>query len=82
MAHKTKLPAEVIASARRKIKFIREAKDLKDLRNWKSLHFEKLNNNPDGDYSIRVNKQWRILFDVDENCQPNEIKITAIKDYH
>jgi proteic killer suppression protein len=81
-AHKTKLPPEVVLSVRRKIRFMREAKDVRDLRSWKSLHFEKLNNNPDGEYSIRANNQWRIVFDIDESCQPTEINIKAIKDYH
>ena len=81
-AHKTKLPTEVVLSARRKIRFMRDAKDIRDLRNWRSLHFEKLNNHPDGNYSIRINIQWRIIFDIDTNCQPNEIIINSIKDYH
>lgn len=81
-AHKTKLPAEVVLSARRKIRFIRGAKDIRDLKSWKSLQFEKLHNDPDGDYSIRVNRQWRIVFDINEDCQPNEIIIICIKDYH
>lgn len=81
-AHKTKLPSAVVLSARRKIRFMREAKDVRDLRNWKSLHFEKLNNDPDGEYSIRANNQWRIVFDIDESCQLIEINIKAIKDYH
>jgi len=81
-ARKTRLPSEVVLSARRKIRFMREAKDIRDLRNWKSLHFEKLHNEPDGKYSIRLNFQWRIIFDIDTDCEPNEINIKSIKDYH
>lgn len=82
LAHKSKLPPEVVLSARRKIKFIRQAKDERDLRGWKSLHFEKLNNNSDGQYSIRLNKQWRMILDIDNSSEPIEINIKAIKDYH
>jgi proteic killer suppression protein len=81
-AHKTKLPPVVVLSARRKIRLIRAAKDERDLRGLHSLHFEKLHNEPDGDYSVRVNKQWRIIFLIDDTVEPHEIVITAIKDYH
>jgi proteic killer suppression protein len=41
-AAETKLPAEVINSLRQKLVVIRAAPDERTLRNWKSLHYEKL----------------------------------------
>src|SRR4051812_36581645 len=47
-AGKTKLPVSVIQSARRKLTVLRAAIDDRSLRNWKSLHYEKLKRDRDG----------------------------------
>ncbi len=39
------------------------AKQLLDLRNPPSNHFEALRGNRNGQYSIRINMQWRICFE-------------------
>jgi toxin HigB-1 len=41
-AAETKLPISVIASLRNKIHFLRNAPDERSIRNWKSLHYEKM----------------------------------------
>ena len=41
-AGETRLPVAVIKSARRKLTLLRAAVDDRSLRNWKSLHYEKL----------------------------------------
>lgn len=74
----TGLPAAVIASARTKLQFIRNAKDERDLRAWASLHFKRLKGNTD-ECSIRLNDQYRIHFKIDP---ANEVEITFIGDPH
>ncbi len=45
-----------------------------------SNHFEALEGDRNGQFSIRINKQWRICFNwPDEELQPFNIEIT---DYH
>lgn len=81
-AHELKLPAAVVKSARRKLQVIRAAPDERTLRNWKSLHFEKLQGDRKEEYSIRLNKDWRITFRLHKDCDPHEVEITAIENYH
>ena len=44
----------------RRVRAIEAANDERDLRAMKSLHFEKLRGQKNR-YSIRLNKQWRLL---------------------
>jgi proteic killer suppression protein len=81
-AHELKLPIAAIKSARRKLTVIRSAPDERTLRNWKSLHFEKLQGKRDGEFSIRLNDQWRMVFHLHKDREPHEIEVTAIEDYH
>jgi proteic killer suppression protein len=81
-AGRTKLPVPVIKSARRKLTALRAAPDDRALRNWKSLHYEKLRGDRDGQRSIRVNDQYRIVFTLDESSKPPTATILAIEDYH
>ncbi len=81
-AGQTKLPVPVIKSARRKLTVLRAATDDRSLRNWKSLHYEKLKGDRDGLRSIRVNDQYRMVFSLDESTTPQTITIIAIEDYH
>lgn len=81
-AAQTKLPVAVIQSARRKLNAIRAATDERTLRNWKSLHYEKLKGNRDDQRSIRLNNQWRLVFRLDEQCSPQRVTVVAVEDYH
>ena len=81
-AAQTKLPVSVIKSARRKLTVIRAAPDERTLRNWKSLHYEKLSGDREGQRSIRLNEQWRMIFTLDSNHQPPKVNVLEITDYH
>ncbi|PQJ28509.1 type II toxin-antitoxin system RelE/ParE family toxin [Rubritalea profundi] len=50
---------------------------LEDLRIPPSNHLEALSHNRAGQYSIRINKQWRVCFNWNEGAQNVEIT-----DYH
>jgi proteic killer suppression protein len=80
-AAETKLPASVINSFRDKMVVLRAAPDERTLRNWKSLHYEKLKGQ-EGERSIRLNKKWRVVFLIETGCKPNKIKMLRIEDYH
>ena len=81
-AAQTKLPISVINSARKKLSFIRDAPDEATIRKWKSLHYEKLDKDRKGQYSIKINDQYRLIFKVDNNCSPPKMIVFEITDYH
>ncbi|HMI53193.1 MAG TPA: type II toxin-antitoxin system RelE/ParE family toxin [Candidatus Saccharimonadales bacterium] len=81
-AAKTGLPVSVITSFRDKFVLVRAAADERVFRNWKSLHYEKLEGYKDNRRSIRLNKQWRVVFTINTGCSPNKIKVLAVEDYH
>lgn len=78
----TRFPVAVIKSARRKLTVLRAAIDDRSLRNWRSLRYERLKGNRDGQRSIRINDQYRMVFRIDEETEPPTITILSIEDYH
>ena len=81
-AHKLGLPISVINSARKKIVLLEQAPDERTIRNWRSLNFKKLSGDRDGQKSIRVNDQYRIIFTLDNDEHPPRITILEIDDTH
>jgi proteic killer suppression protein len=74
----SKLPADILQRASDKLNVIDAASSLESLRVPPSNHLEALSGNRKGQYSIRINNQWRICFLwKDGNAQ--EVEIT---DYH
>lgn len=57
-----KLPNDMQQVARRKLRMLSNAKALHDLRIPPNNRLEALKDNRKGQYSIRINKQWRICF--------------------
>lgn len=81
-AAKTGFPAAVINSFRDKFVIIRAAPDERVLRNWKSLHYEKLEGHQDGRRSIRLNNKMRVVFTINTECSPNKIRVLSVENYH
>jgi proteic killer suppression protein len=81
-AMETRLPVAVITSCRQKLVVLRAAPDERTLRNWKSLHYEKLEGNRSGQRSIRLNKQWRLVFTLNSDLTPPKITVLSVEDYH
>lgn len=81
-AAETKLPVSVIESYRRKLFVLRNAPDERTMRNWKSLHYEKLKGDRDGKRSIRLNEKWRVVFELDSTTDPATLRILEVVDYH
>ena len=74
-APETRLPIAVINSLRDKLVFLRAAPDERSLRNWKSLHYEKMEGE---ERSIRINKQFRLIFTIDTESKPNKMTILRV----
>lgn len=81
-AHKLGLPISVISSARKKIVLLEQAPDERTIRNWRSLNFKKLSGDREGQKSIRVNDQYRIVFTLNNDESPPLITILEIDDTH
>jgi len=81
-AGQTRLGVAVIKSARRKLTVLRAAIDDRSLRSWKSLHYEKLKGDREGLRSIRLNDQYRMVFALDDQTDPQTATILRIEDYH
>ncbi len=60
-------PLEIVESFKEKVLLMEQLINTKQLRAYKSLHFEALKGNKKGLYSIRVNKQYRIEFSIENN---------------
>jgi proteic killer suppression protein len=60
-----RIPADLEARLFRKLQMIDDAIADQDLRVPPSNHFEKLEGRLAGNHSIRVNKQWRLVFQWD-----------------
>ena len=60
-----KIPSDLESRLFRKIQMIDDAATDQDLRAPPSDHFEKLRGNLEGFHSIRVSKQWRLIFQWD-----------------
>ena len=73
-----KMPMEIQNVGRRKLRMLNNSQDMADLRIPPSNRLEKLVGKPSGFYSIRLNKQWRIIFQWD-NGNAREVEII---DYH
>ncbi len=73
-----KLPQAIQKIALRKLIMIDNAQSLEDLRIPPANHLERLEGNREGQYSIRINDQYRICFTVDGN----NFYDAEVVDYH
>lgn len=73
-----KLPQDIQQTAYRELRMINNSIDLEDLRLPPANRLEKLKGDRAGQYSIRINKQWRICFEWSDGDAYN----VEIDDYH
>jgi proteic killer suppression protein len=73
-----RLPADIQNVALRKLRLLNQARVIGDLRVPPGNRLEALRADREGQYSIRINDQWRICFVWDEGG-PKHVEIV---DYH
>ena len=73
-----KLPGTIQQIARRKLRMLNNSQDLQDLKIPPANKLEKLSGKLKNYHSIRINKQWRIIF-IWKNGNAFEVEII---DYH
>ena len=73
-----RLPGDIQSGALRKLRMLNQARTLGDLRNPPGNRLEALKGDRAGQFSIRINDQWRICFSWDDG----EVRDVSIVDYH
>jgi proteic killer suppression protein len=73
-----RLPYAIQKTARRKLLYLDDADDLRDLRSPPGNRLEPLLGNRADQYSIRINDQWRICF----YWEAGKASQVRIEDYH
>ncbi|TDH35886.1 type II toxin-antitoxin system RelE/ParE family toxin [Pseudohoeflea suaedae] len=73
-----KLPVDIQAVALRKLRLLNQSRTIEDTRIPPGNRLEALKGNRKGQFSIRINEQWRICFKWNEGG-PGDVEIV---DYH
>jgi proteic killer suppression protein len=73
-----KLPQDIQQVAYRKLRMLNNAVNLNDLRIPPANRLEKLSGDRKGQYSIRINDQWRICFE----WRDGDLHNVELTDYH
>ena len=73
---------KVVKAFRKTMQRIRAAVDTRDLTAMRSLSFEKLKGDRAGQYSMRLNKQWRLIVRLKEIPGSKTVVVVEIVDYH
>jgi plasmid maintenance system killer protein len=77
---KSPYPIEVLTAFKKRLFQIKQANNTADLRNNKSLHFEKLKEKRyEGKYSIRLNIAYRLIFRI-EKPESDKLEIICIEE--
>jgi toxin HigB-1 len=77
-----KLPLGIYEALLEIMVAIVSARDERDLYQQRSLNMERLHGDRKGQYSIRLNKQYRLCFEIHKDRDGNLIWILEIVDYH
>lgn len=72
----------VVRAFRKRMQLIRAALDERDFYALKSLHYEKLKGDRSGQKSMRLNRQWRLIIEIDDSVGTVVVVVIEITDYH
>jgi proteic killer suppression protein len=74
---------ELTKAFRKRVQFIVSAADRRDLYQMRSNRFEKLKGDLQGEHSLRVTDQWRLIVRLEQLDRGGErVVILAMDDYH
>ena len=76
------LSAAVVKAYRHRVQQIRSARDERDLRAMGSARLEKLKGRRKGQWSMRLNKQWRLILEFEGQGTDKAVVVVEITDYH
>ena|SRR5947207_12391331 len=73
----------IIKAFRSRMQLIRAAADVRTFYGLKSLHFEKLKGKRHRQHSMRLNKQFRLIVEIEKDSAGAQmLVILGIEDYH
>jgi len=75
-------PPGVVRAYRKRLNFIRQVPNERDLYAWKSLRVEKLHGSRQDQLSMRLNDQWRLIFILEGQPPEKTFVVISIEDYH
>lgn len=67
---------------RRRIQTISSVANEQELYKFAGIRFEKLNGERSHQRSMRINKQWRLIVEIEEREEGNKMIVVGIEDYH
>ena len=82
--YRGKLDVERVRGFRRVMNLIRAVQNETELYQWKGGHFKRLEPPRSHQHSLRTNKQWRVIVEIETRAGPdnNVCAIKGIEDYH
>ncbi len=72
----------IVRGFRKAMQAIRAAHDERDLHASRGLGFEKLKGKREYQFSVRLNKQWRLILEFADKGGLEKIRVIEIEDYH
>ena len=72
----------VVGAFRKRLQFIRDTPDERVFYQMRSLNFEKLKGKRKHQYSMRLNDQWRLILELDDQAPTKVVVVVAVEDYH
>jgi proteic killer suppression protein len=79
---KSRFSDEIVHAFFRVMGHIDQAVDERDLRSLKGLRYEKLKGDRKGQYSVRLNKQFRLIVQPGQDSVGRVMNVLEIVDYH
>jgi proteic killer suppression protein len=77
-----RLHPSVVSAFFRTMALIAQAQDIRDIRAIKGRRMEQLKGDREGQYSVRLNEQFRLIFSIERDEAGNYLLIIEIVDYH
>lgn len=74
--------AAIVKAFRKRMQMIRASVDERTFYAMKSLHYEKLKGDRDGQRSMRLNDQWRLILRLEQDDSGKLAVVISIADYH
>lgn len=72
----------IVKGYRKAVGFIRQASDERDIRAMKGLNFHPLKDDREGQHSVNLNDQWRLILEIRGEGTNKRIGVIEIVDYH
>lgn len=73
---------DLVRAFRKKVALLGAVSDEPELRQHRALHLERLKGDREGQSSIRLNAQWRLILELSTDEDGCLIVIVEIVDYH